>query len=91
MLTGAGEVVIEGNASRLAREEAYNVRLSRDRAGSVLLAMYDILGPQIGIPWGDLRVRGLGSSQSTDPDPESDLALDRRVDVTIAGSIRMRS
>jgi outer membrane protein OmpA-like peptidoglycan-associated protein len=91
LLTGAGEVVIEGNASRLAREEAYNVRLSRDRAGSVLLAMYDILGPQIGIPWGDLRVRGLGSSQSTDPDPESDLALDRRVDVTIAGSIRMRS
>ena len=90
LLTGAGEVVIEGHASRLAREESYNVRLSRDRAGSVLLAMYDILGPQIGIPWGDLRVVGLGSSQSTG-DPDSDLALDRRVDVTIAGSIRMSS
>lgn len=89
LLTGLGEMVIEGNASQVGPDD-YNVRLSRDRATSVLTAIYDILGPQLALPCGDIRVRALGSSQSTG-DPESDLALDRRVDVILAGSVRMRS
>jgi outer membrane protein OmpA-like peptidoglycan-associated protein len=89
LFTGLGEVVIEGNASQVGSDD-YNTRLSRDRAVSVLTAIYDILGPQLAIPFGDLRVRGLGSSQATG-DPESDEAIDRRVDVIIRGSVRMRS
>jgi outer membrane protein OmpA-like peptidoglycan-associated protein len=89
LFTGLGEVVIEGNASQIGSDD-YNVRLSRDRAVSVLTAIYDILGPQLAIPFGDLRVRGLGSSQATG-DPDSDEAIDRRVDVIIRGSVRMRS
>lgn len=93
LFTGLGEVVIEGNASQLEPENGppdYNENLSRDRAVSVLTAMYDILGPQIAIPFGDLRVRGLGSTNATG-DEGSDEAIDRRVDVVVRGSIRMRS
>lgn len=93
LFTGLGEVVIEGNASRLEPPNGppdYNEKLSRDRAVSVLTAMYDILGPQLAIPFGDLRVRGLGTTNATGGDG-SDEEIDRRVDVVIRGSIRMRS
>jgi outer membrane protein OmpA-like peptidoglycan-associated protein len=89
LFTGLGEIVIEGNASHLGPDD-YNVRLSRDRAVSVLTAMYDILGPQLAVAFGDMRVRGLGSTNATG-EPESDNALDRRVDVIIRGLVRMRS
>jgi outer membrane protein OmpA-like peptidoglycan-associated protein len=89
LLAAIGEVTIEGNASQVGQPD-YNTRLSRDRASSVLTAMYDILGPQLATPWGDLVVRGLGSSQSTGP-PGSDLDIDRRVDVIIRGAVRLRS
>ena len=89
LFTGLGEIVIEGNASHLGPDD-YNVRLSRDRAVSVLTAMYDILGPQLAVPFGDISVRGLGSTNATG-EPESDNALDRRVDVIIRGLVRMRS
>ena len=93
LFTGLGEVVIEGNASKLEPENGppdYNEKLSRDRAVSVLTAMYDILGPQLAIPFGDMRVRGLGNTNATGEEG-SDEAIDRRVDVVIRGSIRMRS
>lgn len=90
LLTQLNEMVIEGNASPLAPTEEYNLALSRDRAMSVLTAIYDILGPQLAVPAGSLVIRGLGSSQSTG-DPQSDSQWDRRVDIHLAGLIRLQS
>jgi len=84
-----GELVVTGHASQDGPDD-YNFRLSRDRAVAVLTAVYDILGPQLAIPLGDVRIVGKGSTEATG-EPESDEAYDRRVDFSIAGSVRLRS
>jgi outer membrane protein OmpA-like peptidoglycan-associated protein len=84
-----GVMTVEGHASQIGPDD-YNFRLSRDRAMSVLTAMYDILGPQLAVPLGDIHVVGKGSTEATG-DEDADNALDRRVDVSIQGTVRLRT
>ncbi len=90
LLTRLGDLRIEGNASPLASTEDYNVRLSRDRAMSVLTALVDVLGPQLAVPIGSVTIHGYGSSRSTGA-PDSDAEWDRRVDVVLGGQVRFQS
>jgi outer membrane protein OmpA-like peptidoglycan-associated protein len=85
----ATEVSVEGYASQVGTSD-YNKRLSRDRAQSVLIAMYDILGPQLAAAFGDVTVKAYGDEFATG-DPNADEALDRRVDVVVDGLVRHRS
>jgi hypothetical protein len=87
-LTGLGQLTVRGHASRLGRE-GYNLELSRDRAMSVLTVVYDVLGPQLAVASGDVRIEGLGEREAKGPDP--DAATDRRVDIVIGGLTQMRS
>ncbi len=89
LLTGPfGGVTAVGHASNLG-PTASNLTLSERRAVSVIEAVRNILGPQLGVPATDIQAIGLGESQASGG-PNDNRPSDRRTDLTLEGVVTLR-
>ncbi len=89
LLTGPfGGVSAVGHASSVGSTTT-NLLLSERRAVSVIEAVRNILGPQLGVPATDIEAIGLGESQASGG-PDDNRPTDRRTDLTLEGVVTLR-